>query len=140
MSFFLVTVFLKQLCSFFLQAFLYTILMLLCCFTWKNFAKSLNEASFYQCLFHQPGNQLILITICFFYSVHTVKKNILESHFVEYETSYIIESINLAQKFNIDCEIAVDPRAVQRLGALTTPPLAVENPCIIFDPSELNLK
>lgn len=64
----------------------------------------------------------------------------MESRFVEYETSYIIESINLAQKFNIDCEIAVDSRAVQRLGALTTLPLAVENPCIIFDPSELNLK
>lgn len=64
----------------------------------------------------------------------------MESRFVEYETSYIIESINLAQKFNIDCEIAVDSRAVQRLGALTTLPLTVENPCIIFDPSELNLK
>ena len=77
------------------------------------------------------NNNLFLL-----FSSHS-KKNFLESHFVEYETSYIIESINLAQKFNIDCEIAVDSRAVQRLGALTTLPLALENPCIIFDPSEL---
>lgn len=80
------------------------------------------------------NNNLFLL-----FSSHS-KKKFLESHFVEYETSYIIESINLAQKFNIDCEIAVGSRAVQRLAALTTLPLAVENPCIIFDPSELNLK
>ena len=84
--------------------------------------------------FFNVNNNLFIL-----FSSHSKKKKV-ESHFVEYETSYIIQSINLAQKFNIDCEIAVGSRAVQRLAALTTLPLAVENPCIIFDPSELNLK
>lgn len=38
--------------------------------------------------------------VWFFYSFHVVKEIILELHFIENETNYIIERINSAKKFN----------------------------------------